>query len=320
VNAGALLMQYEPRYATGPQEMEKTLTRGEEYVGFDERDFDAKLEQLLNDPEACIRIARQGQARMKKDYDYRTLYHDLFAKIGAATGWRERRVSPGEAALSRIHAYMEVESPERLLAVDDMLAAAEACASHPAAFAMPFYGDIQQTFGPASLADMVGGLPKTEDLRALRLAFYEKAFALIPKPTTVDRFNRLALAAQEGVINLAACRALENELASEPAIAHADMGRILVPKGTAVPQDLAKLADFAMRNFGYLLAKDEAGRQQAARDFMLVWLYWLMALAGDAPYELRAAAKEILEGYPMWENFTVPDYVETKEVPATAVA
>jgi hypothetical protein len=43
---------------------------------------------------------------------------------------------------------------------------------------------------------------------------------------------------------------------------------------------------------------------------MLIWVYWLEALSGMPPHELRSAAKAILEDYPLWDGAKVPDYLD----------
>jgi hypothetical protein len=214
---------------------------------------------------------------------------------------------------------MEVKGMMQYLAIQDILGAVEGSGTHPAALVMPYYRIVQSVGGPDALADMVGGLPKTTDLRALRLAFYDRALAVIPKPTTVDRFNHLVLSAADGAINREDCLQLEAELKTEPRLDHNERARIVAPTISEVPEALATLADIAVRNCGYLFAKDEAARQAAARDFMLIWVYWLEALAGLPAQNHRAAAKAILEDYPLWDGAKVPDYPE-EGLPADAVA
>jgi hypothetical protein len=299
--------------------MENILVPDQEYVGFDETDFEAKLESLLFDPKRCEAIAHAGQTRMMEDYAYESLYQNLFAIIAAKTDWRDRRPSARESALARLHEYMDVNGLMQYLAIPDLVEATQGTDIHPAALVMPFYPIVQCVGGPDALADMVGGLPKTTDLRALRLAFYDRALAVLPKPTTVDRFNHLVLSAAEGAINLEACLQLEAELETEPHLDHNARARIVAPTISQIPEALATLADIAVRNCGYLLAKDEAGRQVAARDFMLIWVYWLGALGGLPAQELRAAAKAILEDYPLWDGAKVPDYFEAVPL-ADAVA
>lgn len=81
IAAGALLMEPEPDYITGPQHMDQILTPDKEYVPFRQENFLSKLAPLLENEQRRAKIAHNGMRRMETEYSYSALYSRLFAEL-----------------------------------------------------------------------------------------------------------------------------------------------------------------------------------------------------------------------------------------------
>lgn len=307
--AGALLMQYDGAYATGPQYIERYFTPDTDFVLFDKTNFLKKLEWLLTNPDARLRIAACGQQRMVTQYSYNTLYRALFERIAREdrAAIAARRPNPAQAALGRIHYHLQnstaenVLNPWRALALQELEAASQVLPSLRTAFLMlmPLFRITQAIYSPESLAPLLAGVPKTETAHQQRLAFYDYLLNLMPNSSIVDVFNHIMLYCEELQFPAAAIRRLFDRLqAGSVTLTANEIWRIYSAASADEPR--ANYALYRIFNIEQMLAGDDwSRRQQAACDYMKARLAILLEASDPADGKWHQTVDGILAKYPI---------------------
>jgi hypothetical protein len=304
INAGALLMQYDARYATGPQYIEEYFSPDGEIVLFDETDFLPKLKALLADPMRIRRIARSGSARLRSQYSYDALYRRLFEvlRTADAAGLVSRRIKKRDAAKNRLLALLQCEGIPYFVASDadlaDLLAATD---GEPCALLLPLYAGLSPEHRRLLRAAVSVAPDAGDDDAAADLAFYDAAFSAIAAPSFVDRFNHLLLCAGAGRPDAAGMRQLAESLQA-PTLRLDDAEIVRISrKGPPLADAVAMLkADRIVLNLGCLLAAGDAGaRSDAARDYMAIRLYGILAAAAPDGDVWRHAAAAVFARHPI---------------------
>jgi hypothetical protein len=304
INAGALLMQYDARYTTGPQYIDDYFSPGDEIVLFDETDFLPKLEALLADPGRIRQIARRANVRLCSQYSYDALYRRLFEFLRHADTGAQRalRIRNFAATENRLLALLQCDGVPNLAASNaDIIELLAMRDGKTCALLLPLYPGLtpehrrllRLTLSVADVAD--GG--ETEADRA----FYDAAFAAIAAPSAVDRFNYLLLSAGSGRPDFAGIQRHAALLQSPHlCLDAADIVRIC-RKGPRLADAVAMLrADRIVLNLGCLLAVGDArARSDAARDYMLIRLYDILAQGAPDGDVWRRAAAAVFARHPI---------------------
>jgi hypothetical protein len=304
LNAGALLMQYDARYATGSQYFEEYFVPGEEFVPFDETDFFVKLEALLADPARSRAIAKRGNARLCTQYSYQALHRRLLdhvrkADLNVLSG---RRLKQRAAAKNRLYALLQCDgAPHLTVSNADMTELLSISDRESYALLLPLYPGLGTEFRRE--LRRAAGIDVADRAQA-DLAFYDTVFAAIGIPSAVDRFNHLLLCAGCGRLDLADVQRLIGLLQSpELVLDRRDIARIW-RKGAPAGEDAtdAVNAEKVVLNLGCLLAGDDvAARSAAARDYMLIRLYGLLAANVPDGQMWRRAVARIFASHPITE-------------------
>jgi|GEM_PF-3488038 hypothetical protein len=311
VNAGALLMQYEPRYVTGSQRMEDYLEPDREFVPFDETDFIAKLGRLMADEPARAEIAHAGERRMREEYGYDRQYRRLFSLILSPDrgDWRSRRPTSAEAAYARLFAQLhsvstrEIDTSVLFPPLRDFLEMLNGDDIPAAAMLIPFYERLEIGLREKAFAVVCGRDTAFGISPAHNLKFYDAAFRSLASPSVVDRFNYLALCAANGRIDAEAAKTLVAMLRLPVPIPipgdNETMRLVRRPAVQGVTDEMAAQAEVTILNLPRLAAGgDPAACWTGARDFMRLWLYVLLSLTEPAG-GWRKEAEDILAAYPL---------------------
>lgn len=305
INAGALLMQYDVSYATGPQHLESYLEPDEELVLFDRSNFQSKLNNLLEDKSLRVGIASRAQGHLRSQYSYNRLYEKLFSAVAKAdrASWIGRRLSKPLAAASRVYAYLQNDDTRsKSLAALDLADAISASNVHPAALLLPFYKSVGPVSSSQTLEGIVGPLPQSGTDAEKRLGFYDAALRAISRPSVVDTFNYIVLCAEDGQVDLEQVQKLIKKLSSSALkLDKLEILRICsAPKVPGVSKAAAEHAEIMVRNMAHLFAAaNRSLRQAAARDFMLIWLYWILGVTAEDGEAWKEAAADLVSRYPI---------------------
>lgn len=308
VAAGALLMQMEGNYITGPQHMEAILEPDKEYVSFTPSDFHEKLDRLLQNEALRTEIANRGELRMRTEYSYSALYQKFFSEIFSPerSDWKSRRCSADRALFARLGIHLQSpEMPQKetepaYLSVDDIRNLFEMNNFPTPKVLMPLYERLAVPFRMWLFNGIFKETQKFSDTAISNLMFYDAMMGNLNPRSAVDWYNYVILCAANGRADARMVRKVIATLdSSELSLSHNEMLRICTgPKLLKVSASQAAYANVAIYNLPALMTNNHDIRQASARDYMLFWLYALMVQL-EGPEEWQYKIDKLLASYPV---------------------
>lgn len=328
IAAGALLMQLEPDYISGPQHMDAYLSPDKEYVSFGEEDFLTKLETLLADEPRRAKIAQSGAERMGREHSYDALYAKLFAELRPrlqSSEWRTRRISPEQALLARTGNQFQLlcvpgmRAPGQVsLCQEDLNALLSGKIGDPYALLLAAYPRLS----PALRHILTNGKSdqnntSTEEQNKVHLQICQKLLHLIQKPSIVDIFNFDITSAKYGKLEISITKYLLEMLDTQTIhLSHSEILRVnTLPRFDGLSKDAEWRYRIQIYNFPALFSSDPEDHIAATKDYMRVILFEVMKLAEPENRELwQKKCDDLLVSYPV--EGPAPAYASAK--PAAA--
>ncbi len=300
MNAGAVLMQIDAQYATGDQKIGSYFKEGEEFILFDETNFEEKALSLLEDPDKLASVAAAGKARLETEYSYEMLYLKLLQTVQEAVvakGGKLNRLPQETASATRALAMFHSNRPEKqITALLDLPTAAAQMNMQFESALLPHLKCYTSMVTPENLANLFGDHEALQKFPENAVEGYKACFDMIEKPSLIDRWNLAVQCFEAGDRETVRLLGLFQELLKAEAGEFSAMSFFTTGfQIEGFDEQFHAEARVNLLNLGVLTSLGDGERiSRAIQGFMLFWVCILLAHAGDTSADWQARANAFL--------------------------